>query len=203
MKSRMRASSRHTACVLRSGANSVLRTRHYVQDEPIAYTNRRLSLSRQRLNTSRQQPHLPLVVVGTSFDALAKRVEASVDHPWVGFAVGPKQPFPRASPQSDVREAAQLRLGGDVVHLPVEVLGEIDEGPVEIIGQLDVVRSQPQIAASAEESVVLLENREGKEPERSMLGLLRESFLQHIQPIFVILCFKNKADVVKIDRLCD
>ena len=201
MKSRMRDSSRDTAWTLCDGANSVLRIKHCLVAPPNAYSDRGPTVPRQRLHAARQNPHLPLVIVLAELHAAAQRVEADPDHRGVDLAVGPQSSLFGARPEADVRERAEMRLRGDVVHLPVVLLGETLLRALQISLQFAVVGAGTDVSAAAGERVVLLEHREGEEPERFLPHLLVQHRFQELQALLVVLRLEHEADVVQIDRL--
>ena len=125
MKSRMRDNSKDTAWTLCAGADSVLRIKHYHSfHEKSAYSNRRATISRQGLHSTRQNPHLPFVIVLAGLHAATQRVKAGPNHGGIDLAIGLQSSLFGACPEANVRERAQMRLRGDVVHLPEELLGE-------------------------------------------------------------------------------
>ena len=157
MKSRMCDSSSDTACTLCAGAHSVLRTRHCATPPPNAYSDRGAAVSRQRLHAAREDPDLPLVVGGAGLHAATQRVEADADHRGVDLAVGAQPALLGARPEPDVGEGAEVRLRGDVVHLPDELLREAARRPREVRLQLAVAGARADVPAGTGEGVVLLE----------------------------------------------
>ena len=156
-----------------------------------------MALAGQRLHSPCQQPNLPFVVVQTELNAGTQRLKATADHLGVGLAVGTQIALLHSRPQSDVRETAQLRLRGDVVHLPFQLVQNAAQRLLEMLAQIFVARTTADVAAIPVDRVVLLQNRKGEKPNRTQLREFGERFLQHSQTFVVALRLKHKANIVQ------